>query len=96
MMNTQVTLSLPILRKGTDESGAVLRLQTMLNVFVGPAEEGAPTGFIKVDGVFGSATERAVKIFQGGDIGDLTVDGIVGAKTWKKLLAAWLSGSEPG
>ncbi|HST83892.1 MAG TPA: peptidoglycan-binding domain-containing protein [Kineosporiaceae bacterium] len=95
-MNAQVTLSLPILRKGSDEFGPVRRLQTMLNVFVGPAEEGAPTGFIEVDGVFGPATERAVKIFQGADVGDLTVDGIVGPKTWKKLLTAWLSGSEPG
>jgi peptidoglycan hydrolase-like protein with peptidoglycan-binding domain len=68
----------------------------MLNVFVGPAEEGAPTHFIQVDGIFGPATEGAVKIFQGAEAGEMAVDGIVGPKTWKKLLAMWLSGSEPG
>jgi hypothetical protein len=41
-------------------------------------------------------TYRPVKTFQGLDLGTLTVDGIVGPKTWTKLLAMWLSGSEPG
>jgi peptidoglycan hydrolase-like protein with peptidoglycan-binding domain len=95
-MDTQVSLSLPVLRKGSDKTGTVRRLQEMLNVFVGPAEEGAPTHFIQVDGEFGPATEGAVKIFQGAEVGEMPVDGIVGPKTWKKLLAMWLSGSEPG
>ena len=95
-MSTQVTLTLPTLRKGSTESGTVRRLQEMLNVFVGPSEEGTPSGAIAVDGEFGPQTEQAVKIFQGADVGDLTVDGIVGANTWKKLLTMWLSGSEPG
>jgi hypothetical protein len=34
--------------------------------------------------------------FQGQDAGTLTVDGIVGPKTWTKLLSMWLSGDEPG
>ena len=38
---------------------------------------------LKVDGVFGAETEKAVRQFQA-DHG-LTVDGIVGAKTWKAL-----------
>ena len=95
-MDAQVTLTLPTLRKGSMETGTVRRLQQMLNVFLGPSEEGAPSGAISVDGVFGPQTERAVKTFQGFDVGDLEVDGIVGPKTWKKLLTMWLSGSEPG
>jgi peptidoglycan hydrolase-like protein with peptidoglycan-binding domain len=88
-MSTQVTLSLPILRKG-DESGTVRRLQQMLNVFVGHGEEGSHVVPLKEDGIFG------VKTFQAGDVGTLTVDGIVGPRTWTKLLTMWLSGDEPG
>jgi peptidoglycan hydrolase-like protein with peptidoglycan-binding domain len=94
-MSAQVTLSLPVLRKGA-ESGTVRRLQEMLNVFVGHGEEGSHVHPIAVDGVFGSKTEQAVKTFQGADVGTLTVDGIVGPKTWTKLLTMWLSGDEPG
>ena len=35
------------------------------------------------DGIFGSLTEEAVKEFQKNN--GLTVDGIVGQKTWEKL-----------
>jgi peptidoglycan hydrolase-like protein with peptidoglycan-binding domain len=94
-MSTQVTLSLPILRKG-DESGTVRRLQQMLNVFVGHGEEGSHVVPLKEDGIFGAKTEQGVKTFQAGDVGTLTVDGIVGPKTWTKLLTMWLSGDEPG
>ena len=95
-MSTQVTLSLPILRKGSTEAGTVRRLQQMLNVFVGHGEEGSQVKPLQVDGEFGPKTEQAVKTFQGLDVGDLTVDGIVGQKTWTKLLRMWLSGDEPG
>jgi peptidoglycan hydrolase-like protein with peptidoglycan-binding domain len=94
-MSTQVTLSLPILRKG-DESGTVRRLQQMLNVFVGHGEEGSHVVPLKEDGIFGPKTEQGVKTFQAGEVGALTVDGIVGPKTWTKLLTMWLSGDEPG
>jgi peptidoglycan hydrolase-like protein with peptidoglycan-binding domain len=52
---------------------------------------------VQADGVFGSKTERAVKAFQGGQLGGaIAADGIVGPKTWRKLLTLWLSGNEPG
>ncbi|MEH7453125.1 peptidoglycan-binding domain-containing protein, partial [Gottfriedia acidiceleris] len=38
---------------------------------------------VKVDGIFGILTEKAVKEFQRKN--DLVVDGIVGVKTWGKL-----------
>jgi peptidoglycan hydrolase-like protein with peptidoglycan-binding domain len=94
-MSRQVTLSLPILRKG-DESGTVRRLQQMLNVFVGHGEEGSHVVPLKEDGVFSAKTEQGVKTFQAGDVGTLAVDGIVGPRTWTKLLTMWLSGDEPG
>ena len=60
MADVQVTLSLPVLRKGSDpESGptVVQRLQLMLN------ERG---GFpiLNVDGEFGSSTEQSVRHYQ--------------------------------
>lgn len=38
---------------------------------------------VAVDGVFGSATENSVRVFQ--EIFDLTADGIVGRRTWYKI-----------
>lgn len=66
--------NIPTLRKGVSGED-VLDLQMLLN---------AKYGFnLDLDGNFGKATEAAVKEFQKQH--GLTVDGIVGPKTWKAL-----------
>ena len=70
--------TLPTLRKG-DKSDAVRYLQTLLQ------ERGYDLGRYGVDGSFGSATEKAVKLFQRD--WNLTQDGVCGAKTWAVLLS---------
>ena len=44
---------------------------------------------VSVDGIFGSATERAVRAFQ--QYFGLTVDGIVGPNTWNKIYEVYTS-----
>jgi len=46
------------------------------------------SGWLTIDGIFGSETDSAVRVFQG-DIG-LSVDGIVGPLTWNALVSAYL------
>jgi peptidoglycan hydrolase-like protein with peptidoglycan-binding domain len=72
MADVQVTLSLPVLRQGSNpESGPTVieHLQLMLN------ERG---GFpiVNVDGDFGPSTGQSVEHYQQNE--NLTVDGIVG------------------
>lgn len=69
------TLTLPLLQQGSKRS-AVRAAQSLLNGF------GFNAG--KVDGLFGSATARAVKRFQNGH--GLAADGIIGRDTWHQLL----------
>ena len=84
----QVTLSLPILRKGQHAGEPpVERLQFMLNFVKG-------TDDLDVDGIFGPKTEAAVRDFQHNE--NLSVDGIVGTQTWTTLLRHWLLFSQPG
>jgi peptidoglycan hydrolase-like protein with peptidoglycan-binding domain len=83
----QVTLSLPILRKGQHPGEPpVERLQFMLNFVKG-------TDDLDVDGIFGPKTEAAVRAFQQNE--NLSVDGIVGKQTWTTLLRHWLLFSQP-
>lgn len=63
----------PTLRKG-DRGEDVKRMQTLLNQF----------GYkLKVDGNFGSGTDKAVREFQ--KASSLKVDGVCGPKTWAAL-----------
>src|SRR5262249_51145985 len=69
----QIQVSPPYLLEPTGET--VRRLQRALRRTPNPG--------LVVDGVFGPATENAVKEFQQG--AGLMVDGIVGPQTWAKL-----------
>jgi hypothetical protein len=71
------TTARPTLRRGSTGS-AVRELQSALQ------RAGHNPG--TVDGIFGSQTEAAVRSFQAAQ--SLTVDGIVGAQTWGRLLSA--------
>jgi peptidoglycan hydrolase-like protein with peptidoglycan-binding domain len=84
--DVQVTLSLPVLRRGQRGEQPIYRLQFMLNFIAGVDN-------LDVDGIFGPKTEAAVRDFQQGD--DLSVDGIVGRQTWTTLLRHWLLFSRP-
>ncbi len=83
--NVEVKVSLPVLRRGASGEPTVGRLQFLLNATAGVG--------LAEDGVFGGATERAVRQFQ--DNEDLNVDGIVGRQTWSALLRRWFYFSEP-
>ena len=70
-------VDIKVLRKG--EKGSDVRaLQTLLTGY------GYSCGTHGVDGSFGSATEKAVKKYQKAK--GLETDGVVGPKTWSKLL----------
>lgn len=66
----------PILRRNS-RGPDVIRLQNILNSTLRPSHSLVP------DGVFGSRTDAAVRVFQRQN--GLTVDGIVGPKTWSVL-----------
>lgn len=75
-----VNVELNVLRKG-DTGGQVLTIQALLNGFGFRDQNGE---CLDVDGIFGSKTEYAVKSYQRAR--DLTIDGIVGAQTWNRIL----------
>ena len=70
----QTSRSLPTLRRGSQGEN-VKYLQNLLNYIYGQN--------LKLDGIFGAATEASVKRFQKEE--NLVVDGIVGPKTWQRL-----------
>ena len=74
-----VTIELDKLRKGS-KGNQVKALQTLL---IG---SGCSCGKSGADGVYGSGTLEAVKAYQKAN--GLTVDGIVGQKTWCRILGA--------
>ena len=67
---------LPVLRRG-DRGAYVTLAQTKL------IQKGFKCGSSGADGVYGQATENAVREFQWAN--SLDVDGIIGARTWAKL-----------
>ena len=75
----QTAQKLPTLRKGS-KNQYVKQAQQLL------IERGYNLGICGADGDFGTATDAAVRKFQK-DHG-LTVDGVIGPKTWEKLLNA--------
>ena len=76
-----VDISMPVLRKG-NTGEAVKTLQRLLRQLQYVNADGKT--LIIVDGSFGSNTEAAVKRYQQKHLNG--VDGIVGIKTWNKLL----------
>ena len=77
----ECTITLPVLRKGST-GAAVKTLQRLLRQLQYVNTDGKT--LIIVDGHFGSNTEAAVKRYQQKHLNG--VDGIVGIKTWNKLL----------
>ena len=73
------------LRRG-DTNADVALVQFMLNRI---SQNYPAIPKLTVDGVFGSATENAVRAFQ--SIFDLTADGIVGPATWYKLILLYVA-----
>ena len=74
---TTVNIELSVLKKGA-KGEQVKALQRMLYAM------GYDLGASKVDGEFGSKTDAAVRDYQKKN--GLSVDGVVGQKTWDKLL----------
>ena len=75
-----VTVKLNVLSKGSTGE-QVKAMQRLLHA------QGYGLGSVNpIDGDFGSKTETAVKLYQRDN--GLTSDGVVGEKTWKKLLGA--------
>ena len=72
--SSKVSVSYPTIREGA-KGEIVVQLQTLLSK--------AGSG-LAIDGIFGSGTRSAVRAFQ--KKYGLEVDGIVGPKTWTKLL----------
>ena len=70
-----VTVELDVLQRGST-GGQVQTIQALLNGFIGSR--------LSVDGIFGAKTEEGVKEYQ--RTRGLTVDGIVGEKTWNRIL----------
>ncbi len=71
----------PVLRRGS-RGPAVQDLQTRLNMWLTAARPGLKQ--LVVDGIFGTRTLHAVQAYQQSQ--GLTADGVVGLRTWTRLL----------
>ncbi|RYX84309.1 peptidoglycan-binding protein [bacterium] len=71
------------LKKG-DRGDAVRALQTLLNTQQDDRHEPI-YGAVKVDGIFGTGTDRVLKLFQKDNA--LITDGVAGPQTWSLLLS---------
>lgn len=89
VLNTESLIKTPTSPvKPSDDKGGTLYYSDLKNVLKG--HTGVPTKIVqsavgsKVDGIFGTNTETDVKRFQASR--GLSADGIVGPKTWEKIL----------
>lgn len=90
-MTTAVTISpWPLTQEG-DEGHPVRTLQHLLRARGHSVTvDGDPGRALQADGDFGPLTDNAVRGFQ--DALGLTVDGIVGRRTWRALVSGMLAG----
>lgn len=75
----KTNIELPVLEKGMSGLDAIYTVQSLLKY-----NEGVDIGKYGIDGDFGTDTEKAVRTFQSKN--GLSVDGIVGHDTYRKLL----------
>lgn len=78
----KTTYDLPVLNRG-DQGAAVAAMQALIVAYGGEAADliNESGGY---DGIFGSGTDEALKLFQ--EAHDLEADGVCGPLTWAKLL----------
>jgi peptidoglycan hydrolase-like protein with peptidoglycan-binding domain len=76
-----LTVNITTVRRGST-GGRVKKMQGLVNAnFIDPSD---PIGYLTEDGHFGARTEERIKAIQA--FFGMTVDGIVGPKTWEILI----------
>lgn len=76
-----ITVNISTVRRGST-GGRVQKMQGLINAnFISPSD---PLGYLLEDGNFGAKTEERIKAIQ--SFFGMTVDGIVGPKTWELLI----------
>lgn len=83
---TMINVNVTTVRRGST-GGRVQKMQGLINAnFISPTDK---TGYLVEDGNFGAKTEERVRMIQ--SFFGMTVDGIVGPKTWNVLIELPLS-----